>query len=67
VAPDIDKLTRCVLDAITDSGVWWIDDGQVAALTASKNYCNPGDVPGVVVTIMEMTSATTRVLERSGR
>lgn len=45
--PDLDKLARCVLDALT--GVAWLDDGQVVMLTASKEY---GPRPGVAVTIV---------------
>lgn len=42
--PDVDKLTRTVLDAL--SGVWWVDDSQVAMVTAAKSYTNDGG-PGV--------------------
>jgi len=34
--PDIDKLCRCVLDALT--GVAWRDDSQVVSITATKRY-----------------------------
>ena len=34
--PDLDKLTRCVLDALT--GVVWVDDKQVVGCQASKGY-----------------------------
>lgn len=44
VKPDIDKLTRCVLDAL--NGVVWIDDGRVVSVEASKCY---GAAPGVRV------------------
>lgn len=37
VRPDIDKLTRLVLDALTDAGVI-VDDGQVTDLTVRKRY-----------------------------
>lgn len=36
IRPDIDKLVRAVLDAMT--GVVWLDDSQVVAITASKGY-----------------------------
>lgn len=39
--PDIDKLTRAVLDGITDAHVWQ-DDGQVVSLRVEKIYGNPG-------------------------
>lgn len=34
--PDLDKLIRAVLDALT--GIAYVDDGQVIAITASKIY-----------------------------
>ncbi len=43
---DLDKLIRCVLDALT--GIAYIDDSQVAAIVATKKY---GDLPGVKVVI----------------
>ena len=42
--PDIDKLARCVLDALT--GVVWRDDAVVAVLQAKKCY---GELPGVLI------------------
>jgi|SRR5215471_8952801 len=36
-APDIDKLTRAILDALTDARVW-ADDGQVVWLKVSEHY-----------------------------
>ena len=42
VRPDIDKLSRAVLDAL--SGVVYADDKQVVKLTASKHYVkHPAD------------------------
>jgi Holliday junction resolvase RusA-like endonuclease len=43
--PDLDKLVRAVLDALT--GVVWIDDGQVVALSARKTYARADEAPGV--------------------
>ena len=40
--PDLDKLVRAVLDAITQSGCIWRDDAQVAGLTASKQWGGTG-------------------------
>jgi Holliday junction resolvase RusA-like endonuclease len=37
VKPDLDKLVRAVLDALTAAGVW-TDDSQVCNLIASKCY-----------------------------
>ena len=36
--PDLDKLVRAVLDALT--GIAYVDDGQVVEITASKIYSN---------------------------
>lgn len=43
--PDIDKLARAVLDALTASGVW-LDDSQVVRLECTKVYSQE---PGVHV------------------
>ena len=37
VKPDLDKLVRCTLDALTDAGVWR-DDSQVVRVEARKEY-----------------------------
>src|SRR5690606_1470441 len=37
--PDIDKLARLVLDALT--GLAWRDDSQVARLSAAKHWTEP--------------------------
>lgn len=42
--PDIDKLARAVLDAISSAGVWG-DDCQVTSLHATKIYGWGGSVP----------------------
>ena len=39
VTPDVDKLCRAVLDALTDAGVW-VDDSQVVDLGATKIYAS---------------------------
>lgn len=49
VKPDLDKLARALLDAIT--GVLIRDDAQVCELTALKLYASPGGSPGVAVTV----------------
>jgi Holliday junction resolvase RusA-like endonuclease len=49
VKPDIDKLSRSVLDAIT--GGILKDDSQVIILNARKEY---GDKPGVLIRVMEI-------------
>lgn len=48
--PDLDKLSRAVLDALT--GVVYHDDAQVVSMTASKHYASePPVVEGVIVTV----------------
>ena len=37
--PDIDKLARAILDALT--GIWWDDDSRVVSLEAVKIYVDP--------------------------
>jgi crossover junction endodeoxyribonuclease RusA len=49
--PDIDKLERAVLDALT--GVWYRDDGQVTDLTGRKRYAEPGEPPRVTIEMGE--------------
>lgn len=44
--PDIDKLARASLDAMT--GVVFADDSQVVSLALSKCYALPGQPPGAV-------------------
>lgn len=48
VRPDIDKLTRAVLDGLT--GVAYIDDGQVVKIVCTKEY---GEVEGVRIKIID--------------
>lgn len=50
VAPDIDKLSRCLLDAITDSELIH-DDGRVIHLDAVKHYAPTPHTVGVGLTI----------------
>lgn len=47
--PDIDKLSRAVLDALT--GVLWADDSQVCSLTCRKSYALINQAPHVEVSI----------------
>lgn len=52
--PDLDKLIRAVLDALSSAGVWH-DDSQVVNLRAAKCIASPGDRTGchIVVTRLE--------------
>jgi crossover junction endodeoxyribonuclease RusA len=48
-APDLDKLTRAVFDALT--GVVFHDDAQVVDLVATKRYACAGDPPRVDIRV----------------
>ena len=54
VKPDIDKLTRAVLDALTDAQ-WWIDDSRVINVVAVKLYAD-AHAPGVVINASEIAA-----------
>ena len=47
--PDLDKLARAVLDALT--GVVYDDDAQVVALRCTKRHATLGEQPGCHITI----------------
>lgn len=53
VSPDVDKLCRAVLDALTDAGVW-VDDSQVVDLGATKIYTS-GIHVGAHITVEGLT------------
>jgi crossover junction endodeoxyribonuclease RusA len=54
--PDLDKLVRAILDAMTDAGVWH-DDSQVAMIQAAKFYAGgegdvtPHGIPRAVIVV----------------
>jgi Holliday junction resolvase RusA-like endonuclease len=50
--PDLDKLSRAVLDALTM--IVYRDDGQVVMLDATKRYCREGEHPGMRVCIAQL-------------
>lgn len=50
VKPDLDKLVRSTLDALTTSGVIG-DDSRVVRLTASKDYAAKDEATGAVVVV----------------
>lgn len=49
--PDVDKLLRTVLDALT--AVVFVDDAQVDAVGARKRYCAPGEPPGAEIEVSD--------------
>jgi Holliday junction resolvase RusA-like endonuclease len=48
VKPDLDKLVRAILDALTASHMW-VDDGQVVSIHTQQFYAD--DQPGVQVVV----------------
>jgi Holliday junction resolvase RusA-like endonuclease len=52
--PDLDKLVRCLLDAVTVAQLI-ADDAQVVELSARKDYCK-GRASGVDVTLEPLTA-----------
>lgn len=52
VKPDLDKLARAALDALTQSAVIH-DDAQISTLHANKAYISPESQPGIHITIKE--------------
>lgn len=53
VKPDLDKLVRSTLDALSDAGMW-DDDCQVTDLSVFKRYCHRDRAPGATITIREI-------------
>lgn len=51
--PDVDKLARSVLDAITDTVI--ADDAQVTDLRATKRLAEIGESPGVKIRLHNTT------------
>lgn len=52
--PDVDKLARGCLDAITGSAI--LDDSQAIDLRATKRIAEIGERPGVVIEITDLSS-----------
>ena len=52
--PDVDKLSRAVLDAIGSAKTVWVDGAQVTDLHATKRYTELGEKPGCHIHIREV-------------
>lgn len=52
--PDVDKLARAVLDALT--GILFEDDSQVVALIAGKRTADVSEQPGAHIRVSEVAS-----------
>lgn len=50
--PDLDKLARAILDAIT--GIAFVDDSQVTDLRARKRLAEIGETPGVYIAVARL-------------
>ncbi|MEU9515896.1 RusA family crossover junction endodeoxyribonuclease [Micromonospora sp. NPDC048169] len=51
--PDLDKLERAILDALT--GIAFVDDAQVVELSANKRLASPSGQPGVWIAVYDIT------------
>ncbi len=47
--PDVDNLTKLVLDALTAAEVAWLDDAQVAELLISKRHADRGEEANIYI------------------
>lgn len=54
--PDVDNLAKAVLDAMTDTGRWWRDDGQVCDGQWRKLYAGKHRPTGVWVRVHQAVS-----------
>ncbi|GAA0638093.1 hypothetical protein GCM10010174_69920 [Kutzneria viridogrisea] len=50
--PDLDKLARAVLDALTSAGTWQ-DDSQVVGLVLTKRLAEVDETPGCRISLKE--------------
>jgi crossover junction endodeoxyribonuclease RusA len=55
--PDLDKLLRSTLDALTTAGVI-ADDARVVEISASKVYAAAGQPSGAIIRITDLTGGT---------
>lgn len=51
--PDLDKLLRSTMDALTDVGVLR-DDAQVVRIKAAKGYSRPEESPGATIRVWRL-------------
>lgn len=51
---DVDNLAKGVLDAITDSRAFWLDDDQVVELVIRKGYARPGAGGRTIITVRRL-------------
>lgn len=58
--PDVDKLLRSTLDALTSAGVY-ADDSLISLVMATKTWCDEDEPPGADITLAELTDVHTPV------
>lgn len=56
--PDVDNLTKLVLDAISDSHIAWDDDGAVSSLALRKRYAYEDEEAFIYVLIEPETQGS---------
>jgi crossover junction endodeoxyribonuclease RusA len=59
--PDVDKLARAILDALT--GIVWVDDAQVVALHVAKRYTRTGEQPHAAIIVSPAGAQGPRLFE----
>ncbi len=47
--PDVDNLAKAVLDGLTDSQCFWVDDSQIYSLLITKRYIGANESAGVEI------------------
>jgi crossover junction endodeoxyribonuclease RusA len=62
VKPDLDKLARCTLDALT--GIVFDDDSRIVELSVRKVYCAPNEAPGASIACQESSNAFSDLADR---
>lgn len=63
--PDLDKLLRSTLDAITTSGAV-VDDAQIVLINAVKMYANPGQPTGALIELNVLDPSQLALVHQQG-
>jgi crossover junction endodeoxyribonuclease RusA len=63
--PDIDKLCRAILDAITGTMIW--DDAQIIELHATKRLAHLGETPGAAIDVIALETAAAELAQKRAR